>query len=119
MCVQYSLNRLLKGLAPEIALTRMMYSEREPVLLDDKSLSADRARLSLSSKTVRWSNEREWRIFRPESGQANYGPEKVVTKVFLGSRISDKDEAAVRQEAKVLGVPVVKMKVSAYQMSFE
>lgn len=30
MCVQYSLNRLLKGLDSDIAITRMMYSENEP-----------------------------------------------------------------------------------------
>jgi hypothetical protein len=33
MCVQYNLARLIKGLDRDIAITRMMYSEREPVAL--------------------------------------------------------------------------------------
>jgi hypothetical protein len=88
MCVQYSLNRLVKGLHPDIAITRMMYSEKEPVLLYDASDAVDRARLCLSSKTVRWANEREWRIFKKEKGEAAYGDLNTVTKIFLGSRVS-------------------------------
>jgi hypothetical protein len=119
MCVQYSLNRLLKGLGPEVAVTRMMYSEREPVLLDDRSNAIDRARLCLSSKTVRWSSEREWRLFKANQGEARYEDLSAVTKIFLGSRTTEPDEVAVREAGKTLGVPVVKMVIEAYAITFK
>lgn len=119
MCIQYSLNRLLKGLDKNIAITRMMYSEKEPVLLDDKSDSSDRARLCLSSKTVRWANEREWRIFIASQGQANYRDLNTVTKIFLGSRVSDADESMVRDAVKGLGIPVAKMVIDSYSILFK
>lgn len=119
MCVQYSLNRLLKGLGPEIALTRMMYSEREPVLLDDRSNAVDRARLCLSSKTVRWASEREWRLFKLDQGPAQYDDVRTVTKIYLGSRVSSSDEAAVRDIGRTLNVPVVKMAIEAYAITFK
>lgn len=119
ICVQYSFARLLKGLDESIALTRMMYSEREPVLLDDRSTAVDRARLCLSSKTVRWASEREWRLFRTEQGEAHYGDAKAITKIFLGARASEIDEEAVRDVAKAVGVPVAKMAIDAYAISFK
>ena len=118
MCVQYSLNRLIKGLDRDIAITRMMYSEIEPVLLHDSSTSIDRARLCLSSKTVRWASEREWRLFKIAQGEAGYGAEKAVTKIFLGSRVSAADEALAREAGIKINVPVVKMQINAYTISF-
>ena len=41
MCVKYRLRRLLNGLPDKISVTRMMYLEVEPVLLNEKSMSAD------------------------------------------------------------------------------
>lgn len=119
MCVQYSLNRLIKGLDADIAITRMMYSEIEPVLLDDKSNAIDRARLCLSSKTVRWASEREWRLFKLKQGKASYEDLRTVTKIFLGSRVSKTDEQLVRQAADTLKVSVVKMEIDAYSITFK
>lgn len=119
MCVQYSLNRLLKGLDADIAITRMMYSEIEPVLLDDKSNAVDRARLCLSSKTVRWASEREWRLFKDQQGEARYTDLKTVTKVFLGARVSQADEQIVRKAASTLNISVVKMEIAAYSITFK
>lgn len=118
MCVQYSLNRLLKGLDDDVAITRMMYSEREPVLLKDRSDALDRARLCLSSKTVRWASEREWRLFRSEQGQARYSEAKTITRILLGSRVDPEAERIVRDAAQKLGVPVSKMRVEAYSLTF-
>lgn len=119
MCVRYSLNRLIKGLSADVAITRMLYSEREPVLLKDNSKAIDRARLCLSSKTVRWSSEREWRLFQTEQGAANYTNLNTVTKIFIGSRASDADEAKVRRVGKLLRVPVVRMQVESYSIAFK
>lgn len=119
MCIQDSLNRLIKGLDGDIAITRMMYSENEPVLLDDRSEAIDRARLCLSSKTVRWASERECRIFKADQGEANYVDTRTVTKIFLGSRISPAHEKLVRDAGAKLGVPVVKMQIDAYSIVFK
>lgn len=118
-CVQYNMSRLLKGLDSSVAITRMMYSEKEPVLLRDNSTSIDRARLCLSSKTVRWASEREWRIFLPEQGPASYGTEKAITKIFLGSRVSEDHERRVREVGRQLNIPVSKMTIDKYVISFK
>jgi hypothetical protein len=118
MCVQYSMNRLLKGLGDEVAIARMMYSEQEPVLLNDGSTASDRARLCLSSKTVRWTGEREWRLFQAEIGPSSYSGQKAVTKIYLGSRVSFTDEQRVRAVAQQLEVPVAKMLIDAYSIRF-
>jgi Protein of unknown function (DUF2971) len=119
MCVQYSMKKLLKGLGQNIAITRMMYSEREPVLLDDSSTATDRARLCLSSKNVRWASEREWRIFKEEQGEASYGIPTAVTKIFLGSRILAEDEEKVVNACRSLNVPVAKMAINSYALEFK
>jgi len=113
MCVKYSLRRLLNGLSNKISVTRMMYPEVEPVLLNEKSMSADRDRLCLSSKSVRWANEREWRIFSLEKGKAEYEEMKTIARIYLGSRISPGDESRIRAAGATLSVPVAKMAVAA------
>jgi hypothetical protein len=119
MCIQYNLNKLLRGLGEGTAMTRMMYSEQEPVLVDDSSKAVERARKCLSSKTVRWANEREWRIFSEHRGEASYGDRSTVTRIYLGSRINPEDEATVLAAAKELGVPVNKMDIKAYALDFK
>jgi hypothetical protein len=119
MCVEYNMGRLLTGLAASVAITRMMYSENEPVLLNDGSKASDRARLCLSNKTARWASEREWRIFIDENGPAKYQDLKTVTKVFLGSRVSAEVEARVCLAARQLNIPVSKMSIEAYSLTFK
>ncbi|HEX8483668.1 MAG TPA: DUF2971 domain-containing protein [Allosphingosinicella sp.] len=119
MCIQYNLNKLLKGLGPGTAITRMMYSKQEPVLIDDSSNAVDRARKCLSSKTVRWASEREWRVFSERRGEAGYEERSTVTRIYLGSRVSDDDEATVLAAAKEIGVPVSKMDINAYALEFK
>lgn len=119
MCIQYSLNRLLKGLPKDAALTRMMYSEAAPVMLNDASNSEDRARLCLSSKTVRWASEREWRLFQSTQGPASYGQERAITKIYLGSRVSEDDAKRVKKEADRLRLPISRMIIDNYSISFK
>lgn len=119
MCVEYNFKRLMTGLDPSVAIVRMMYSEKEPVLLNDASSAIDRARLCLSSKTVRWASEREWRILSEDKGEAKYPELNTVTKIFLGSRVSDEDQVRVCVVARQLNIQVSKMSVNAYSLSFE
>lgn len=118
MCVQYNVNALLRGLDDTVAITRMIYSEYEPILAMDRSTPIERARHCLSSKTVRWASEREWRIFRNGRGAASYGREAAVKKIFLGSRTSEAERNRISEVGEQLHVPVVVMKVEAYAMQF-
>lgn len=118
MCIQYNMNALLKGLGDQVAITRMMYSELEPILLADRSTAAEKARHCLSSKTVRWASEREWRIFREGRGQAAFGREKAIRKIFLGSRVDPGQQRQIVEVGRKLQVPVVGMKVQAYSIQF-
>jgi hypothetical protein len=118
ICVQYNTNALLKGLPDEVAITRMMYSEQEPVLLEDRSTPVERARVCLSSKTARWANEREWRLFRDGRGQVSYGRQRAIRKIFLGMRISAVDQQRIVELGKRLQISIVKMKVEAYSIQF-
>jgi hypothetical protein len=118
MCIQYNTRRLLKGLPSDIDIARMMYSEKEPTILEEHQTADDRAKMTLSSKTARWASEREWRVFRPEVGKAAYTAEKTVTKIYLGSRVTEYDENQVRDICKPLGITVAIMRIDSYAMSF-
>lgn len=54
-----------------------------------------------------------------EQGEASYGAEKAVTRIYLGSRVSQADEALVRATSQEIGVPVSKMEIDKYAMSFK
>ncbi len=118
MCVQYNVNALLRGLDDTVAITRMIYSELEPILAMDRSTPTEKARHCLSSKTVRWASEREWRIFRDGRGQASYGRAAAVRKILLGSRTSPAEQGKLVEVGQQLQVQVSVMKVEAYSMQF-
>lgn len=118
MCVQYNVNALLRGLDETVAITRMIYSEQVPILAMDRSTPIERARHCLSSKTVRWASEREWRIFRDGRGEASYGRESAVKKIFLGSRTTVAEKCRLTEVGVQLQIPVMMMKVDAYAMEF-
>lgn len=66
MCVAYRFSRLLAGLRGSAEFVRMVYSEEAPVLLKGKKTDQQLAKLTLSTKTIRWATEREWRLIRPK-----------------------------------------------------
>ena len=70
------------------------------------------------SKTVRWANEREWRIFREDRGEASYGSEKPIRKIYLGSRVEPAEQRQLTDVGCHLQIPVVKMKLEAYSIQF-
>lgn len=121
MCIQYNLNRLINGLPDNISITRMLYSENAPVLLSDTTTASvdDRARLCLSSKTVRWASEREWRAFAPRSGRAYCDIPKTVTKIYLRPRVNKEDESKILSLGRKLNIQVLKMELNGYSISFK
>lgn len=118
MCVEYSTRKLLEKLPHDFDLVRMAYNEKPPILLQDRTSALDKAKLTLATKTIRWATEREWRLIIPESGRADYSDTACVSKIYLGSRVSDEAEKAVRSAAKRLRIPVAKMTIKKYQISF-
>ncbi len=81
ICVSYKTRSLLSGLPEEIDLVKMNYSEEPPVLLRNSDTPEQRAKLSLSYKTLRWSPEREWRIFSGCQGIQKYKKIKGLTQI--------------------------------------
>lgn len=118
MCVAYTTSKLLKGLPNEFDFIRMAYSEAPPVILANRASLVDKAKLTLGTKTVRWMSEREWRLIIPHSGRADYKDVRCVYRVYLGSRVDPDAERSIRKEMEKLNIPVMKMKIDKYQVSF-
>ncbi|WP_156379706.1 hypothetical protein [Rhizobium sp. Leaf383] len=117
--MEYNVPKLLKGLPEDNELVRMTYREDAPMLLRNKQSTEDRAKMILSCKSLRWAGEREWSLFRPERGRADYRETGTVTGVYIGSRISDFHEKIIRTEMFKAKIKVLKMKVDVYALGFD
>jgi hypothetical protein len=118
MCVAYSVNRLNDALPFGHGLARMGYNEIPPLLsLTTKDLN-ERARAVLCAKTLRWSHEREWRLFAPARGPAEYGSVKCVTAVYLGARMDEHTKARLLNVLEQRGIPAHIMDVESYTLKF-
>jgi hypothetical protein len=51
-------------------------------------------------------------------GRAEYEDRTMVTKIFLGARVSEQDEQHVCVAARALNIQVSKMDVDAYSLDF-
>jgi hypothetical protein len=73
----------------------------------------ERARAILSTKNLKWSYEREWRLFAPRAGRAEHGPDAATT-VYLGMRMSEEDQHLVRRRLRGTGIRVRRTLVNGY-----
>lgn len=119
MCVAYRLSRLLTGLPKSVEFVRMSYSEEAPVLLKGRKTDQHLAKLILSTKTIRWASEREWRLMRPRAGAAAYDDIGCVQRVYVGARIDPDILRKVRGAMDPLNIRVERMLVDQYTMRFE
>ena len=119
MCVAYSMRKLLSGLPSDHELVRMNYSEDPPILLNNRDSADFRAKLALSSKTLRWSHEREWRLIRPTSGKAEYKDKDTVTAVYLGARVKQDYRKLIIDAMGELSIRVYEMEIEKYFISFK
>lgn len=116
ICVTYPLARLLAGLGPQHALARIAYGDRPHYLnLGGMRDEAERARAILSTKNVKWSYEREWRLFAPAPGRADHGADAVTT-VYLGMRMAEDDRRLVRRRLRGTGIRVRRTMVDGYSV---
>lgn len=116
ICIAYFVPKLLTGLDEHAALARVAYGDR-PHFLNLASLrnEDERARAILSTKNLKWSYEREWRLFSAQPGAAAHGP-GVVSKVYLGMRMAKEDRAVIRRRLAGTGIDVVSTSVDGYSV---
>jgi hypothetical protein len=118
ICVAYSLARLLKALGDDISFVRMYYDETVPTVHRTSKDPSQLAKMVLSYKNYRWLYEREWRMFAGQ-GKIHYRDTECVTKVYLGSRISDADKKKIEKALGALDIVIKPMTIDKYFISFE
>jgi hypothetical protein len=118
ICISYSFSKLLKGLPEEVNFVRMFYNETEPTIHRTSDDPGQLAKMVLSYKNYRWLYEREWRMFAP-LGKAYYQDTACVTRVYLGSRITDHDRDTIANKLQQLNIKTRDMTIDKYSISFE
>jgi len=118
MCVAYSVNRLSDALPEGCGLARIGYNEAPPILSLTSNDLDERARAVLCAKTLRWSHEREWRLFAPERGPVRYGKAKCVTGVYLGKRMDEDTRQQLLAVMDARSIPAHIMDVESYRLTF-
>lgn len=118
LCISYSTRKLLSGLAKEFEFAKMNYSDEPPLMLKNSETASQRAKLALSYKTMRWSPEREWRLFSAQQGQAKYKDTSTVTAVYVGSRAEQRVMDEIVSRCRNLSIPVYGMEVEKYDIRF-
>lgn len=97
----------------------MVYNEVPPVFLRDNMPINHRARLALSTKTLKWADEREWRLLAPEIGPVNYKDKQTVRDIVIGARF---DRTSFLDELKAvctdLDIKLLETKVGGYQLEY-
>jgi len=119
ICVQYNFNSLLRGLEENIEFARMMYSEHAPVLNIDSYDIEEKSKNCLSSKTIKWSGEREWRMFSPSPGKISIRRNNPISKIYLGAKINTHDERQILEIGRELGIQISKMNLKKYSIDFK
>jgi hypothetical protein len=116
ICIGYSVTKLLGGLPCDCALARVAYGDR-PYYLGLGALRKDhRSRAILSTKNLKWSYEREWRLFAASSGPAHYTND-AVNCVYLGARMSEADRLLVQTRLERLGLKIRRTTVDGYSIT--
>ena len=116
ICIAYSVTKLLEGLNDaDASLARIVYGDRPYSLNTSGHQNQDRSRAILSTKNLKWSYEREWRLFASERGRAQY-LEGTVRHVWLGARMHLSDRREVSARIKKMGVDVRRTFVDGYSV---
>lgn len=119
ICVSYKTTSLLSGFSNKIDLVKMNYSEEPPVLLKNSETPERRAKLSLSYKTLRWSPEREWRIFSDCEGKQMYKKVNSVSAVYIGARVTSTERNTIIERMERAGINCYIMQVESYNLRFK
>lgn len=115
ICVVYSTTKLLTGLDAGHAFARVAYMDRPYMLNLSGMRSEERARAVLSTKNLKWTYEREWRLFAAAPGPATYDNDAVVS-VFLGARMEAEHRRAITRRLRAAGIEVKRTIVKGYEV---
>ncbi len=119
ICVAYSLSKLLDGLDNNHTFTRVAYGDRPYSLnLAGRRDRADRARAVLSTKSLKWAYEREWRLFAPTPGEAAHGA-GAASHVYLGARFTTADRNRLTHGLERAGIEVRPTRINGYAVEVE
>ena len=116
ICVAYSVAKLLDGLGdPEASLTRIAYGDRPYSLNTSGHRNQERSRAILSTKNLKWSYEREWRLFVSTRGKAHH-EKGAVRHVWLGARMHPSDRREISARIRDMSVEVRLTYVDGYSV---
>ncbi len=117
ICIAYSVPKLLSSLdGPAYSLARIAYGDRPyKINLAGHKQQEERAKAILSTKNLKWSHEREWRLFAPTGGRACHAAD-VIRRVYLGARMDPCDQSIVTAELKEAGLEVRQTYVNGYSV---
>lgn len=118
ICIAYRFAKLLEHLPEQLSFVRMFYNETAPTLHRTSTDIEHEARMILSYKNYRWLYEREWRMFAP-LGKARYKRTACVTRIYLGSRITDLDRQMIIDRLAPLKIKTHSMTIRKYSISFD
>lgn len=113
ICVVYVTSRLLSGLDDHSSLARVAYGDK-PYHINLVGLRSEaRARAILSTKSLMWSYEREWRLFASCPGEARHGADTIPT-IFVGMRMHPDDRIEIERRLSGTNVQVKLTKIDGY-----
>ena len=117
--ISYRFKRLVRSTPSHCKIVKMVYNEVPPVFLRDNMPIDQRARLALSTKTLKWADEREWRLLAPEIGPVNYTDKQTVRDIVIGARF---ERGEFLNELKAVcasqGIKLLQTKVGGYQLEY-
>lgn len=117
--ISYRFKRLVRSTPSTCKVVKMVYNEVPPVFLRDNMPVDLRARLALSTKTLKWSDEREWRLLAPEIGPVKYDDKQTVRDIVIGARFNrEKFLEELKAVCIDLGIKLLEMKVGGYQLEY-
>lgn len=117
--IAYRFKRLVRSTPSSCKIVKMVYNEVPPVFLRDNMPIDQRARLALSTKTLKWADEREWRLLAPEIGSVKYEDKQTVRDIVVGARFDRKkflDE--LKGVCTDLSIKLLETKVGGYQLEY-
>jgi len=114
ICIAYNLSKLLDAVEQDTAFVRVFYKETVPTVSQS---GPEEAKMILSYKNYGWRYEREWRMFG-SLGQVSYGQSECVARVYLGSRMSDRNHKLVVTSLHKLNIDTQDMAIDKYSIGF-
>jgi hypothetical protein len=117
ICVAYRFSSLRHALSESVYFTRMNYRDDAPPPRKKTSSAEDEIYRLLSCKGYKWQYEREWRMFS-KPGATCYKNAKIVTDVFLGSRVTETNRNLFIKKLMPLNIRIYTMSLEGYKVSF-